>query len=203
MRTLRLGAPGDRLSVLCLGAHSDDIEIGVGGTLLTWLAQGLKLDVFWCVLSGGQDVREVEARASASDFLQGAASAQVKVMPFKNSFFPSQEHEIKPWFESLKSWANPDLILTHRRDDLHQDHREVCRHTWATFRDHVILEYEIPNGMATSVSPILCPLTAEVLQRKIDFSSHISAHSEGRTGSMTRHFADLPAARHGERAPEH
>ena len=107
MRTLQFGAPGDRLSVLCLGAHSDDIEIGVGGTLLTWLAQGRKLDVFWCVLSGGQDVREAEARASASDFLQGAASAQVKVMPFKNSFFPSQEHEIKPWFEIPQVLGKP------------------------------------------------------------------------------------------------
>jgi LmbE family N-acetylglucosaminyl deacetylase len=205
MRTLRLGAPGDRLSVLCLGAHSDDIEIGAGGTLLTWLAQGLKLDVFWCVLSGGQDVREAEARASASDFLQGAASAQVKVMPFKNSFFPSQEHEIKPWFESLKSWANPDLILTHRRDDLHQDHREVCRHTWATFRDHVILEYEIPKWDGDLGQPNLyVPLTAEVLQRKIDLLVAHFGTQRGKDWFDEETFRGLARLRGMEsRAPEH
>jgi LmbE family N-acetylglucosaminyl deacetylase len=117
MMTLQLGAPGDRLSILCLGAHSDDIEIGGGGTLLTWLGRGLKLDVLWCVLSADGD-REAEARASARDFLTGAASAQVEVMKFKTSFFPTQGDEIKTWFESLKSRIKPGVILTHRRDDL-------------------------------------------------------------------------------------
>jgi LmbE family N-acetylglucosaminyl deacetylase len=168
MMTLQFGARGDRLSVLCLGAHSDDIEIGAGGTLLTWLRQGRKLEIFWSVLSA-DDAREDEARASARDFLEGAARVDVEVMKFKTSFFPSQENEIKTWFESLKSRVNPDVILTHRRDDFHQDHREVSRHTWATFRDHLILEYEIPKWDGDLGRPNLyVPVAADVLQRKID-----------------------------------
>lgn len=167
MMSLHLGAPGDRMSVLCLGAHSDDIEIGAGGTLLTWLARGLKLDIVWCVLSAG-GTREDEARASACDFLQGASTACVEVMNFKTSFFPSQGEEIKTWFETLKSRVEPDVILTHR-GDLHQDHREVSRHTWATFRDHLILEYEIPKWDGDLGQPNLyVPLAANILQRKTE-----------------------------------
>jgi LmbE family N-acetylglucosaminyl deacetylase len=136
--------PGDRLSVLCLGAHSDDIEIGAGATLLSLLARGFRLDVHWCVLSGAGE-REGEARASAADFLSVAQSPAVEVMPFEDGFFPEQGERIKQWFENLKSRGDPDLIFTHRRDDAHQDHRLVCRLTWNTFRDHNILEYEIPK----------------------------------------------------------
>src|SRR6185295_9703533 len=106
MMTLQLGARGDRISVLCLGAHSDDIEIGAGGTLLAWLGRGLQLDVLWCVLSA-DGARQDEARASARDFLHGAGSADVEVMNFKTSFFPAQGNEIKTWFESLKSRVKP------------------------------------------------------------------------------------------------
>lgn len=167
MMALGLNKGGGGLCVLCLGAHSDDIEIGAGGSLLTWLGQGLKFHVHWCVLSAGGE-REAEARASAEAFLAGAASAQVEIMPFKNSFFPSQSTEIKAWFESLKSRIRPDLILTHRRDDLHQDHREVSRHTWATFRDQLILEYEIPKWDGDLGQPNLyVPIPAQALQRKI------------------------------------
>ena len=108
------------------------------------IARGVRLDVHWCVLSGAGE-RESEARASAADFLSEAASAQIEVMAFRDGFFPEQGEAIKSWFETLKTRANPDLILTHRRDDAHQDHRQVCRLTWNTFRDHCILEYEIPK----------------------------------------------------------
>jgi len=168
MMTLQLGARGDRISVLCLGAHSDDIEIGAGGTLLAWLGRGLQLDVLWCVLSA-DGARQDEARASARDFLHGAGSADVEVMNFKTSFFPAQGNEIKTWFESLKSRVKPDVILTHRRDDFHQDHREVSRHSWTTFRDHLILEYEIPKWDGDLGQPKLyVPMTAQVLQRKTE-----------------------------------
>jgi len=168
MRALQLAGPGDRLSVLCLGAHSDDIEIGVGATLLGLMAKGVRLDVLWCVLSGA-DQREREARSSAAEFLSGAASAKIEVMSFRDGFFPEQGEPIKSWFEALKMRFDPDLILTHRRDDAHQDHREVSRLTWNTFRDHFILEYEIPKWDGDIGQPNLyVPVSATVLQRKID-----------------------------------
>jgi len=168
MRALQLAGPGDRLSVLCLGAHSDDIEIGVGATLLGLMAKGVRLDVLWCVLSGA-DQREREARSSAAEFLSGAASAKIEVMSFRDGFFPEQGEPIKSWFEALKMRFDPDLILTHRRDDAHQDHREVSRLTWNTFRDHFILEYEIPKWDGDIGQPNLyVPVSAAMLQRKID-----------------------------------
>jgi len=168
MRPLRLAGPGDHLSVLCLGAHSDDIEIGAGATLLSLLERGIRLDVYWCVLSGAGR-REMEAKGSASEFLSGAASAKIEVMSFKDGFFPEQGEAIKSWFEVLKSRINPDLILTHYRDDAHQDHRQVCRLTWNTFRDHCILEYEIPKWDGDMGQPNLyVPISAAALQRKIE-----------------------------------
>ena len=167
MIALSPNSGSDGLSILCLGAHSDDIEIGAGGSLLTWLGQGLKFHVHWCVLSAS-GAREAEARASADEFLRGAASVRIEIMQFRNSFFPSQSSEIKTWFAALKSCAKPDLILTHRGDDLHQDHREVSRHTWATFRDQLILEYEIPKWDGDLAQPNLyVPIAAEALQRKV------------------------------------
>ena len=167
MIALSPNSGSDGLSILCLGAHSDDIEIGAGGSLLTWLGQGLKFHVHWCVLSAS-GAREAEARASADEFLKGAASVRIEIMQFRNSFFPSQSSEIKMWFAALKSRVKPDLILTHRGDDLHQDHREVSRHTWATFRDQLILEYEIPKWDGDLAQPNLyVPIAAEALQRKI------------------------------------
>jgi len=142
------------LSVLCLGAHSDDIEIGAGATLLSLLDRGIRLDVHWCVLSGGGE-REREARASAADFLARAASAKVEVTSFRDGFFPEQGEQIKSWFEMLQERVDPDVILTHRRDDAHQDHRQVNRLAWNTFRDHSILEYEISKWDGDSGQPNL------------------------------------------------
>ena len=168
MRALQFARPGDRLSVLCLGAHSDDIEIGTGATLLSMMDRGVHLEVHWCVLSGGVSERESEAKASAADFLSKAASMQIEVMPFKDGFFPEQGDTIKSWFEMLKARTNPDLILTHYRDDAHQDHRQVSRLTWNTFRDHCVLEYEIPKWDGDLGQPNLyIPVSAQVLQRKI------------------------------------
>src|SRR3974390_3408949 len=168
MRGLQLAAPGERLTILCLGAHSDDIEIGAGATLLSMMDRGIRLDVHWCVLSAEGD-REQEARSSAADLLSGATSVQIEVMSFRDGFFPEQGEAIKSWFEALNRRANPDVILTHRRDDAHQDHREVCRLTWNTFRDHCILEYEIPKWDGDLGQPNLyVPVPESWLQRKID-----------------------------------
>jgi LmbE family N-acetylglucosaminyl deacetylase len=168
MRALQFARPGDRLSVLCLGAHSDDIEIGTGATLLSMMDRGIHLDVHWCVLSAPGE-REKEAKAAAADFLSKAASTQIEVMSFQDGFFPEQGDAIKSWFEMLKARANPDLILTHYRDDAHQDHRQICRLTSNTFRDHCVLEYEIPKWDGDLGQPNLyMPVSAEVLRRKIE-----------------------------------
>jgi LmbE family N-acetylglucosaminyl deacetylase len=168
VRTLQLGAVGDQLSVLCLGAHSDDIEIGAGATLLSLIARGVRLNVRWCVLSGAGE-RGNECKASAAEFLSGAVSVQLEIMPFQDGFFPEQGQAIKSWFEELKKRVSPDIIFTHRRDDAHQDHRQVCQLTWNTFRDHCILEYEIPKWDGDMGQPNLyVPVSASLLQRKID-----------------------------------
>ncbi len=168
MKPLQLAMPGEQLSVLCIGAHSDDIEIGAGATLLSLQERGLRLDVYWCVLSG-IDERESEARASAQEFLSSAQQSQTEIMSFRDGFFPEQGEAIKMWFESLRERVNPDLIFTHRRGDAHQDHRQVSRLTWNTFRDHCILEYEIPKWDGDIGRPnVYVPVSAGALMRKID-----------------------------------
>ena len=128
--------------ILCLGAHSDDIEIGCGGTILRLLEENPKAEVHWVVL-GASGQRGSEAVGSANIFLANASRKQVVVKGFKDGFFPYIGAEIKEFFEELKRACAPDLILTHYRNDLHQDHRLVSELTWNTFRQHLILEYEI------------------------------------------------------------
>src|ERR1700732_1096052 len=101
MKGLRLAAPGEAVSVLCLGAHSDDVEIGAGGTILSWIATGVQLRVHWCVLSAPGS-RAAEAEASAASFLAGSASAQIEICQFRDGFFPYQGSDIKVWMEDLK-----------------------------------------------------------------------------------------------------
>lgn len=137
-----LNTPARR--ILCLGAHCDDIEIGCGGTILRLLEEDRAREIYWVVFSSN-GVRKREASESARLFLARAKSKKVKVLPFRDSFFPSLHQRIKIEFEKLKSEFNPDLILTHYRKDLHQDHRVLCELTWNTFRNHLILEYEIPK----------------------------------------------------------
>jgi LmbE family N-acetylglucosaminyl deacetylase len=168
MRALPLARPGDRLSVLCLGAHADDIEIGAGGTILNWIASGVRLEVHWCVLSA-IGPRRAEAEASATAFLAGAAASRIELAQFEDGFFPYRGDEIKVWMEGLKAAVDPQVILTHRRSDAHQDHREVCQLTWNLFRDHLILEYEIPKWDGDLDRPnVFVPLTDAILERKIE-----------------------------------
>jgi len=129
-------------TVLCLGAHSDDIEIGAGGTIMRLLQQS-KPDFHWVVLSS-TETRAAEARRSAELFL-GAAAAQVEVLTFKERFFPYAGADIKEYFDRLGRSISPDVIFTHKLEDRHQDHRLVAELTWNTFRDHLIIEYEVPK----------------------------------------------------------
>jgi len=132
----------DALKIVCIGAHSDDIEIGCGGTILRLLKEHDDVDVHWVVL-GSSGQRDREAAASANRFLSGARKKKIIVKNFKTSYFPYRGEEIKKLFEALKKKTSPDIIFTHYRHDLHQDHRLVSELTWNTFRDHFILEYEI------------------------------------------------------------
>jgi LmbE family N-acetylglucosaminyl deacetylase len=162
---LNLGR-GAKLSVLALGAHSDDIEIGAGGTLLSWIASGARLHVDWCVLSAPGE-REREARDSAAAFLEGARSA-IRLGQFRDGYFPAERAGVKDWVEGLKE-LKPDVIVTHARDDAHQDHRLICELAWNTFRDHLILEFEIPKWDGDLGQPNLyVPLPEEILERKIE-----------------------------------
>ena len=168
MKPLPFARPGETLSVLCLGAHADDIEIGAGGLLLQWLTNGVRLEVQWCVLSAA-GARAAEAEQSARALLAGACLKDVKLARFEDGFFPQQEATLKRWVEDLKAGPVPDVILTHRRDDAHQDHRAVSRLTWNTFRDHTILEYEIPKWDGDLGRPNLyAPFGEDILSRKIE-----------------------------------
>jgi LmbE family N-acetylglucosaminyl deacetylase len=168
MRTFSFFRPEDEVSVLCLGAHSDDIEIGAGGTILGWIAAGARLRVHWAVLSASGR-RATEAEASAEAFLTGAVSRQFECGRFRDGFFPYNGAAIKGWFEDLKRRTQPDLIFTHRRDDAHQDHREVSQLTWNSFRDHLILEYEIPKWDGDLPNPnFYTALSRPILERKIE-----------------------------------
>lgn len=160
----------DRLrTILCLGAHADDIEIGCGGTLLKLLAQFGPLRVHWIVLSAG-GVRAAEARQSARDFLRGAAAdSQVIVKTFRDGFFPFHGEQLKEYFQTLTNLETPDLIFTHRREDRHQDHRLVADLTWQTFRRHLILEYEIPKHEGDLGQPnVFVTLDQATCQTKIE-----------------------------------
>jgi len=155
-------------SVLLLGAHSDDIEIGCGGTVLRLLASNPGASVHWIVFSGGGD-RAKEAEASAARFLAGAASRNVEVHQFRDGFFPSEHSRIKTYFEELKAKVDPDLIFTHYRDDLHQDHRVISELTWNTYRRHAVLEYEVPKWDGDVGQPnVYVPLDAAHADRKVE-----------------------------------
>lgn len=132
------------LRILCLGAHCDDIEIGAGGTLLK-LFDDYGIDqVAWIVFSSNEE-RKKEATISAEKFLSETKSKKIIIKSFRDGFFPFHGAEIKEYFEDLKKEFTPDLIFTHYRDDRHQDHRLINDLTWNTWRNHLILEYEIPK----------------------------------------------------------
>jgi LmbE family N-acetylglucosaminyl deacetylase len=157
---------GASFGILCIGAHSDDIEIGCGGLILSILKQARRVKVDWVVFSAPPG-RDREARRSAGMFLKGAAEQRVTLHAFRDGFFPYDGASIKAEFEKLKPVA-PDLVLTHYRDDRHQDHRVLSDLTWNTFRDHWILEYEVPKFDGDIGTPnCFVPLDKTICERKV------------------------------------
>ena len=159
-------APSTR-KILCLGAHSDDIEIGCGGTILRWIQEHPGVEFYWAVLSSNRK-RKDEAQKSASLFLKGVGKKDIVVESFRDGFFPYQGAEIKEYFEGFKKRFSPDIVLTHYRDDRHQDHRLVSDLTWNTFRRELILEYEIPKYDGDLGQPnLFVHLSEPVVRRKV------------------------------------
>jgi LmbE family N-acetylglucosaminyl deacetylase len=169
MPLITLGASAHApLDILCVGAHGDDLEIGCGGTLLRLLAERPGSSVHWIVLSA-TPAREEEARASAAQFLADAGRVTVDVKGFRDGFFPAAWAEIKNFFEELRRQVEPDLVLCHQRQDLHQDHRVVAELTWNTFRRHLVLEYEIPKYEGDLGTPnFFVPLPLATARRKVE-----------------------------------
>ncbi len=156
-------------TVLCLGAHSDDIEIGCGGTILKLAQECGGLNVFWVVFSA-EGGRSREARSSAQAFLRGIGRKKIVIKQFRNSFFPFDGARIKQYFEQLKRACQPDLVFTHYRDDRHQDHRVLSDLAWNTFRNHMILEYEIPKYDGDLGIPnLFVPLEEKLCRAKVEY----------------------------------
>jgi LmbE family N-acetylglucosaminyl deacetylase len=167
MIELPLNIPDHLRHVLCLGAHCDDIEIGCAGTILALIAGNPDLRVDWVVFSSTPE-RAQEARASATELLGGVKHSRIIVKDFRNGYFPYVGGAIKDFFEELKTTVSPDLILTHQRGDLHQDHRQIAELTWNTFRDHLILGYEIPKYDGDLGQPnAYVPLNKGKCERKV------------------------------------
>jgi LmbE family N-acetylglucosaminyl deacetylase len=154
--------------ILALGAHCDDIEIGCGGTILRLADARPRVEVLWAVFCSSA-TRAQEARASAAAFLQGAAEQRIVVHEFQDAFLPYSGPAVKEAFEALKKDFSPDIVFTHYREDRHQDHRLVSDLTWNTWRDHLILEYEIPKFDGDFGSPnVFSALPRGTLEKKID-----------------------------------
>ena len=160
------GAP---LRILALGAHADDVEIGCGGTLLRLIAEHPGAEVRYVVFAATAE-RAVEARAAAAELTAGSARATVDIHGFRDSFFPwDQPVRLKETIGELRKSFEPDVVLTHRREDLHQDHALIAQLTWNAFRDHLILEYEIPKYEGDLATPnVYVPLDEAVARRKVD-----------------------------------
>lgn len=154
--------------ILCLGAHPDDIEIGCGGTVLRLINEIPRAQFYWVVFSG-DDVRQEEALQSAQSFLKDVARKEIVVNQFRMSYFPFVGADIKDYFEKLKGVFSPNIIFTHRRRDAHQDHALVSKLTLNTFRDSLVLEYEIPKFDGDLATPnVYVHLDESHVEKKVD-----------------------------------
>jgi LmbE family N-acetylglucosaminyl deacetylase len=173
-----LSIPPATRRVLCIGAHCDDVEIGCGGTLLALARSRPDIELTIAVFTS-EDARGVESSNALKELLGDSVRWDLRFGTFRNSYFPAQWSDIKQHMESLRD-SKPDLIFTHCRDDLHQDHRTLAELTWNAFRDHCVLEYEIPKYDGDLGRPsVFVPLEPELVERKIEvllrcFSSQVS-----------------------------
>ena len=204
MLKLQFDKPTDSsYRILCLGAHADDIEIGCGGTILTLLDVYPHVECYWVVFSADQQ-RASEARHSADSFLKHAQAKHIIIQDFRESFFPYVGAAIKEYFETLKHAFSPDLIFTHFRSDLHQDHRLISELTWNTFRNHLILEYEIPKYEGDLGTPnLFVPLPRVVADKKVELIQKHYPSQAGRSWFRPDTFHGLMSIRGVEcNAPE-
>jgi LmbE family N-acetylglucosaminyl deacetylase len=167
MLPLELGLDRGPLRVLCLGAHSDDIEIGCAGTLLRWIAEHEEVHVTWVVFSAA-GLRAVEARRSARALMRGAVTLDLVLGDFLDAHLPAEFARAKAFVGDVGKRTVPDVVLTHRLEDRHQDHRLVAELTSQTWRDHLILEYEIPKYEGDLGQPnLFVPLPDAIASRKV------------------------------------
>ena len=165
--------------VLAIGCHADDIEIGCGATIRALVRAQPGLAVTWVVLAATGE-RADEARAGAEAFLSEVADPDVRVHDFRDGFLPYSGEGVKELFEGLKATA-PDIVFTHARHDLHQDHRLACELTWNTFRDHLVLEYEIPKFDGDLGSPnVFVPLSDEQVEEKVRLIGDVYVSQAGK-----------------------
>jgi LmbE family N-acetylglucosaminyl deacetylase len=173
MLPLQLAKSGEPLRVLCLGAHADDIEIGCAGTLLRWLAEHERVAVTWVVFSATGE-RAVEARRSAKALMRRASELDIVLGDFPDARMPSEFDRAKDFVSAVARRVKPDVVLTHRLEDRHQDHRLVAELTWQTWRDQLILEYEIPKYEGDLGQPnVYVPLPPALAARKL---KHLMTH---------------------------
>ena len=179
------------LNVLCIGAHSDDIEIGCSGTLLTLAERGHPLSLDWVVLSAN-DERANEAKYSAERLLLGVADLRLHLGNFKDSYFPAFFGPLKEHFSELRQRIEPDIIFTHSSVDSHQDHKLVAELTWQTWRDHFILEYEIPKYEGDlGASNFFMPIAREAANRKVEHLCAVFASQRSKSWFTSETFLAL------------
>jgi LmbE family N-acetylglucosaminyl deacetylase len=190
------------LRLLCLGAHSDDLEIGCGATVLQWLSAYPGVEVTWVVMSACGE-RATEARRSAYALLKGASRKKIVLHRLPDGHFPAHFAEAKKAFEALKAAENQDVILSHRLEDRHQDHRLVAELTWQTWRSHLILEYEVPKYEGDLGQPnVFVPVSARVSKRKVQHLMRHFASQRSRAWFVPATFYGLMQVRGVEcRAP--
>lgn len=184
--------PGDRPArLLCIGAHSDDLEIGCGGTVATWLDSWPAVEVTWVVLSAAGE-RAAEARRSAAALLKRATGVHLVLTEFRDGFLPAQYADVKQHFEFLKRQVDPDIVLAPTLEDRHQDHRLASELTWHTWRDHLIYEYEIPKYEGDLGRPNLyLPVPARIAKRKLAHLERYFGSQRARTWFRAENFEAL------------